>query len=71
MRIRLSDGVRTDSLITTMTIGGWGGAFERAGIFMATIDADGFFPWRQDGIVVTRGLCHVRTVRVTARLVRR
>ena len=63
-------GVQTDSLTTTL-ISGWGGAVERAGTFSLTIDADGFLPWRQDGIVVTKGLCHVRQMRVIARLVRR
>ena len=70
MRIRLTDGVQTDSLTATL-ISGWGGAVERAGTFSLTIDADGFLPWRQDGIVVTKGLCHVRQMRVIARLVRR
>jgi hypothetical protein len=71
MRLKVTDGVYVDSLNTVTLIGSWASAWERAGTFIATVDADGYLPWRKDGIVVTRGLCHVRTTAVTARLVRR
>jgi hypothetical protein len=72
VRLKVTDGMYTDSLRTVVVlIGFWGGAYERAGTYTATVDADGYLPWRKDGIVVTRGLCHVRTVSVIARLVRR
>jgi hypothetical protein len=71
MRLRLTDSVHTDSLTTATLISGWSGAAELAGTYSLTIDADGFLPWRQDGIVVQKLLCHVRQVRVVARLVRR
>jgi len=71
MRLKVTDGAYGDSLRTVTLIAGWGAAFERAGTYTATVDADGYLPWRKDGIVVARGLCHVRPVSVTARLVRR
>lgn len=72
MRLMVTDGMYRDSLRTVVAlIGFWGGAYERVGTYTATVDADGYQPWRKDGIVVTRGLCHVRPVSVTARLVRR
>lgn len=69
--LKVTDGTYSDSLRTLTLIGFWGAAFERVGTYTATVDADGYQPWRKDGIVVTRGLCHVRPVSVTARLVRR
>lgn len=71
MRLKVTDGTYSDSLRTVTLINNWWAAMERAGTYTATVDADGYLPWRQDGIVVTRGLCHVRKVSVTARLVRR
>jgi hypothetical protein len=70
MRLKVTDGGFVDSLRTVTLIPQWGAAFERAGTYTATVDADGYQPWRKDGIVVTRGLCHVRPVSVTARLAR-
>jgi hypothetical protein len=49
----------------------WGAAFERAGVYSVTVDATGYLPWRRDGIEVTRGICHVHPVLVTAKLQRR
>jgi len=71
MRLKVTDGTYSDSLRTVTLLGNWASAWERSGSFTATIDADGYLPWRKDGIVVTRGLCHVRPTSVTARLVRR
>ncbi|MHB1311976.1 MAG: hypothetical protein ACYC3L_08155 [Gemmatimonadaceae bacterium] len=71
MRLKVTDGTYSDSLRTVTLIPLWSSAFERAGTYTATVDADGYLPWRKDGIVVTSGLCHVRPVSVTARLVRR
>lgn len=71
MRLKVTDGAYSDSLRTVTLINYWWAALERAGTYTATVDADGYQPWRKDGIVVTRGLCHVRPVSVTARLVRR
>jgi hypothetical protein len=71
IRLAVTDGVYTDSLRMTSFYSFWGAAYERSGTYTATVDADGFLPWRKDGIVVTRGLCHVRPTAVTARLVRR
>ncbi len=70
MRLKVTDGRFVDSLRTVTLIPHWGAAFERAGTYTATVDADGYQHWRKDGIVVTRGLCHVRPVSVTARLAR-
>jgi len=71
MRLKVTDGAYSDTLTTVTLIGFWGSAYERAGTYTATVDADGYLPWRNDGLVVTRGLCHVRPTSVTARLVRR
>ena len=52
MRLKVTDGTYTDSLRTLVVlIGFWGGAYERAGTYTATVDADGYQPWRRDGII--------------------
>ena len=72
MRLMVTDGMYRDSLRTVVAlVGFWGAAYERVGTYTATVDAEGYLPWRRDGIVVTRGLCHVRPVGVIVRLVRR
>ncbi len=71
MRLAVTDGAFADSLRTVTMFGLWGAAYERAGTYTATVDADGYLPWRRDGLIVPRGLCHVIPISVTARLVRR
>jgi hypothetical protein len=68
---RAWDSTYSDSVTYPLLVSGWGTAGERAGVYSVTVDATGFAPWRRDGIVVTRGICHVRTVQLVARLQRR
>jgi hypothetical protein len=79
-RVRATGATRVDSatvsptgaLVTSGVFPGgdgrWSLAWESAGTWSVEIDADGYGPWRQDGIVVPRGICHVMTVNITARL---
>lgn len=70
------DGAFIDSLRPAVTRGtppadtllSLQGAFERPGSYEVTIAREGFRPWSQSGVVVSRGVCHVNTVTVTARL---
>lgn len=41
---------------------------ERAGVYSVTIRRAGYAEWVREGVEVTRDECHVRTVRLTARL---
>lgn len=43
-------------------------AYERAGTYALTAEAEGYRPWQRTGVRVHRGECHVQTVEVTARL---
>jgi hypothetical protein len=45
-------------------------AGERAGNYDITIDAEGYQVWTRENVRVTADKCHVRTVRVTAELIR-
>jgi len=71
MRFRAVGGTFVDSLVVPALIGGWSTAWERGGTYSVTVDADGFRPWRADSLMVTSGLCHVRTTRVSVRLQRK
>lgn len=44
------------------------GAYERAGTYAVTITKPGYRPWAKSGVVVTRGECHVNTVKLEAKL---
>lgn len=41
---------------------------ERAGRYDVSVRKDGFAEWRKNGVEVTRDECHVRTVKLEARL---
>lgn len=71
MRLRVTSLAYADSLIAPTLLAGWGTAWERAGTYSATADVDGYQPWRRDSIEVSRGICHVITQRVVAKLQRR
>lgn len=43
---------------------------ERAGKYSVRVRATGYQEWRQDDVVITRDVCHVIPVALTARLVR-
>lgn len=43
---------------------------ERAGKYSVRVRATGYQEWRQDNVVITRDVCHVIPVALTARLVR-
>ncbi len=44
------------------------GAHERAGTYEVVVSGAGYKTWRQRGVKVGRDECHVRTVRLQARL---
>lgn len=46
----------------------WYGASERAGRFALRVTRAGYRAWDTAGVVVTRDVCHVQTVRLTAPL---
>jgi hypothetical protein len=46
----------------------WHGAPERAGRFGLRVTRAGYRPWDTAGVVVTRDVCHVRTIRLAVRL---
>lgn len=43
-------------------------AYERAGVYTVSAKADGYQVWTKTGVAVTGDVCHVTTVRLTARL---
>ena len=43
-------------------------AFERPGAYVVTVFAQGYRPWVQENVEVREDGCHVRTVRLEARL---
>jgi hypothetical protein len=45
------------------------GAYEHPGLYSLEIEQAGYQTWTRHGVRVTAGVCHVNTVRVTARLV--
>jgi hypothetical protein len=70
MRLHATNGVASDSLRATILVGSWATAWETPGMWTVSVDAEGYRPWRQAGVVVTKGLCHVRPIAVTAKLQR-
>ena len=44
-------------------------AFERAGTYTVTATVNGYQTWKTTGVLVTRDVCHVITVQLSARLV--
>lgn len=47
-----------------------GAAYERAGTYAVTIEADGYATWNRTGVVVTDGACHVNGVVLRAEMER-
>ena len=45
-------------------------AYERAGTFVVTVHAAGYADWIKSGVTVTKDVCHVVGVLLTARLVK-
>lgn len=82
-RIRASSAIREDSIVVSpsgsLVVSGvfpagegrWAFAMETPGTWSVEIEADDYRTWRRDGIVVPRGVCHVITQRVEAKLQRR
>ena len=67
-RVIARDGAYADT-VETQPNGMWIPlAREREGRYTVTVDAVGYSPWSRSGILVIRGECHVRTVKLTARL---
>lgn len=48
--------------------GVFSGAFEQPGRYDVTVEAEGYETWQQENVVVTADECHVKTVRLDARL---
>lgn len=71
LRLRVTSPTFADSLIAPMLISAWASVWERADTYSLTADVDGYQPWRRDGIAVSRGICHVMTQPVVAKLQRR
>jgi len=71
VRLRVTGDAFADSIAGPIGEIGWGTGMERVGTYSVAIDADSYQPWRQDSIVVTRGLCHIYSQRITAMLIRR
>ncbi len=79
-RVRATSASRVDSVAVlpsgSLILGGvipigdgrWGFAMENPGIWSVEVEVEGHRAWRQDGIAVSRGLCHVITTNVAARL---
>ncbi len=55
---------------TSPTFASWPLAGERAGRYTVRVRASGYQEWQQDGVVVSRDVCHVIPVSITARLTR-
>ena len=53
---------------TTPGFASWPLAGERAGRYTVRVRATGYQEWQQDGVVVSRDVCHVVPVSLTARL---
>lgn len=82
-RIRATSDSRVDSIVVSpsgslvqggvMPIGEgwWAFAMETPGIWSVEVEADDYRTWRGEGVAVTRGICHVITARVVAKLQRR
>ena len=67
--ITASDGPSIYSVITYDDYPGpYQLAYEKAGEFTVAVQISGYAPWSRDGVRVTRGDCHVRTVELTALL---
>ena len=45
-------------------------AYERAGTYTVTVHATGYRDWIKPGVTVTKDVCHVIGVLLTARLVK-
>ncbi len=71
VRIRVTAAGFVDSISGPIGAIQWPAAIERVGTYAVDVDADGYLPWRQDSIVVTKGLCHIFGQSVTAVLIRR
>lgn len=82
-RIRATSASRVDSIVVSpsgsLVQGGvipigegrWMLAMETPGIWSVAVEADEYRAWLGEGIAVTRGICHVITQRVVAKLQRR
>jgi hypothetical protein len=60
------DGEFTDSIVRVTTVFTF--ALERPGTYDITIAGEGFEVWTAKDVRVTKGACHVNTVRLVARL---
>ncbi len=60
--------VRDGSYSDSLRFGG--AAYERAGTYSVTVEADGYLTWTRAGVVVTDGACHVNGVALRAEMLR-
>lgn len=61
------DGAFVDSARSGVA-GVAGLAYERPGTYEVSVQKDGFSTWSRSSVEVTEGECHVKTVRLTAKL---
>jgi len=71
MRLRAISVAYSDSTTAPFLMSSWSTAWERPGTYAVTAGVDAYQPWRRDNVEVSRGICHVRTAHVLARLQRR
>ena len=62
------EGAYVDSLSGLAQVGVGHAAGERAGVYSVEVERAGFATWRVGDVVVSADRCHVRTVRLVARL---
>ena len=55
---------------TSIGDGPFGLVYERAGTYTVTVEQTGYKVWTRAGVLVTRDVCHVKGVALTARLQR-
>ena len=73
----VTDGAYSETLMVTAYEGSGSssaylvaGAYERAGTYDVNVTLEGYTDWSRSDVEVMSGLCHVETVRLTARLVK-
>jgi hypothetical protein len=67
LTITATDGAYADTA-KFITGGSAGLAYERAGIYTVEVTAASYLVWRQSQVSVTKGICHVNTVSLSAKL---
>ena len=66
--VTFTDSLQPAELDTLGRLVSRAGAFERPGTYNVSVTRHGYANWSQSGVRVTRGDCHVNTVRLAALL---